>query len=57
MAIMFLFFQRKLSLNKPHGALLGLTPFEVLEGEFPNRDQFKEQKTIKKRKIKTEHES
>ncbi len=30
--------------NKPHGRLYGLTPFEVLQGEVPNRDQFKEQK-------------
>ena len=29
---------------KPHGALFGLTPFEVLEGEVPSRDKFKEQK-------------
>ncbi len=30
--------------NKPHGRLYGLTPFEVLEGEVPSRDKFKEQK-------------
>ena len=29
---------------KPHDKLLGLTPFEVLQGEVLNRDQFKEQK-------------
>jgi len=30
--------------NKPHGRLYGLTPFEVLEGEVPSKDMFKEQK-------------
>ena len=31
--------------HKPHGALYGLTPFEVLNGEIPSRDMFKEEKT------------
>jgi len=29
---------------KPHGALFGLTPFEVLKGEIPSRDKFKTDK-------------
>ena len=31
--------------HKPHGALFGLTPSEVLNGESPSRDLFKEEKT------------
>ena len=30
--------------HKPHGALFGLTPFEVLNGEIPSRDKFTEEK-------------
>jgi len=30
---------------KPHRALYGLTPFEVLNGENPSRNLFKEEKT------------
>ncbi len=30
--------------NKPHGKLLVLTPCEVLNGEIPSKDKFKEQK-------------
>ena len=35
--------------QKPHGALYGLTPTEVLNGEIPSRDQFQDEK-LKARK-------
>ncbi len=38
---------------KPHGALFGLTPFEVLEGKIPIRDKFKiEKENARKERLK-----
>jgi len=37
--------------QKPHGALYGLTPTEVLNGERPSRDQFQDEK-LKARKTR-----